>query len=242
MSSKLMLHSGAREVSLSELAAVPTPAPIDRWYPIGHHAVIQTVETSLFAIGVKVERSMYALSKNNERMFATLDLGMEIVPGVTLTAGVRNSIDKSFPLGFCAGHRVFVCDNLAFSAELLVKRKHTRFGHDRFKLDVTETVSKLAAFRAAEIERIVRMKDMVLTDRDAESLMLRAYEHEFVQARYMQKLIEAWRTPAFEGELAERTGWALFNCFTLVMSEMASVNPQRYATTTIQLQALLSRG
>src|ERR1019366_1297200 len=209
MSSKLMLHSGAREVSLSELAAVPTPAPIDPWYPIGHHAVIQTVETSLFAIGVKVERSMYALSKNNERMFATLDLGMEIVPGVTLTAGVRNSIDKSFPLGFCAGHRVFVCDNLAFSAELLVKRKHTRFGHDRFKLDVTETVSKLAAFRAAEIERIVRMKDMVLTDRDAESLMLRAYEHEFVQARYMQKLIEAWRTPAFEGELAEHTAWEL---------------------------------
>jgi hypothetical protein len=56
----------------------------------------------------------------------------------------------------------------------------------------------------------------------------------------MNRLIEAWRTPAFGGELAERTAWSLFNCFTLVMSDLASTNPQRYASATMKLQALLT--
>lgn len=237
---KLMLHAGGREVTLEELAAVPVPEPTSRWYPIGHATVIETVTRQLEIVGLTIERTSYGLSKDDGRMFATFDLGMEIVPGVTLAAGVRNSIDKSFPLGFCAGNRVCVCDNLAFSAELMVRRKHTRFGHDRFKADITDTVGRLAAFRAAEVERIVRMQGLTLTDTEAESFMLRAYEHDFIQARYMQKLIEAWREPAFEGELAERTAWSLFNCFTLVMADRQVVNPQAYAAATMKLQALLS--
>jgi hypothetical protein len=237
----LMIHAGGREVTLEELAAVPTPAPTAKWYPIGHATVVETVRTNLEAIGLTVDRARYALSRGDARMFATLDLSMEVVPGVKLAAGVRNSIDKSFPLGFCAGHRVFVCDNLAFSAELMVRRKHTRFGHDLFKSDVTDTVGRLAAFRDAEVARIAAMRDRTLTDTEAESLMLRAYEHDLVSHRYLPKLIEAWRNPGFDDpELKARTGWALFNCFTLTMADLAVSNPQRYATTTMKLQGLLS--
>ena len=238
--SKLMLHCGAREVDLDELAAVPTPEPTARWFPIGHATVIETVVRSLEDVGLVVERARYGLSRGDARMFATLDLGVEVVPGVKLAAGVRNSVDQSFPLGFCAGHRVFICDNLAFSAELLVRRKHTKFGLDRFKVDITDTVGRLAAFRAAEVERIVRMRDLDLSDTQAESLMLRAYEHDFISQRFLPKLIEAWRTPAFEGELAGRTAWSLFNCFTLVMADVSVTNPQRYAAATMKLQSLLS--
>lgn len=235
-----MLHCGAREVDLAELATIPTPEAVGRWFPISHHAVIQTVETSLANVGFRVDRSVYALSRDDGRMFATLDLGIDIVPGVKLAAGIRNSTDKSFPLGFCAGHRVFVCDNLAFSAELMVKRKHTRFGHDRFRFDVSDCVSKLTAFKEAEIERIVMMKGLELNDRRADSLMLRAYEHDFISHRYMKKLIEAWRNPTFDGELSERTAWGLFNCFTLAMADQHRSNPQAYAAATMQLSALLS--
>jgi hypothetical protein len=36
--------------------------------------------------------------------------GPWLCPGVSLAVGIRNSWDQSFPLGFCAGARVFVCD------------------------------------------------------------------------------------------------------------------------------------
>ena len=45
--------------------------------------------------------------------------------GMSLAMGFRNSIDKSMPLGICAGVTVFVCDNLALSGDFIKFRKHT---------------------------------------------------------------------------------------------------------------------
>ena len=44
-----------------------------------------------------------------------------------LVIGLRNSHDKSFPASIALGSGVFVCDNLAFSAEVTIARRHTRF-------------------------------------------------------------------------------------------------------------------
>jgi len=40
--------------------------------------------------------------------------------------GLRNSHDKTYPAGLVAGSKVFVCDNLCFSGEVRLSRKHTR--------------------------------------------------------------------------------------------------------------------
>lgn len=39
--------------------------------------------------------------------------------------GLRNSHDKTFPAGIIAGLSVFICDNLGFSGEVKLARKHT---------------------------------------------------------------------------------------------------------------------
>jgi hypothetical protein len=41
------------------------------------------------------------------------------------TVGLRNSHDKRFPIGIGFGSRVFVCDNLSFYADRVIRRKHT---------------------------------------------------------------------------------------------------------------------
>ena len=41
--------------------------------------------------------------------------------------GLRNSHDQSFPASLVIGSAVFVCDNLAFSGEVVLARRHTRF-------------------------------------------------------------------------------------------------------------------
>jgi len=43
----------------------------------------------------------------------------------TDAVGLRNSHDKSFPIGIAFGSRVFVCDNLAFIGDQVIRRKHT---------------------------------------------------------------------------------------------------------------------
>src|SRR5262245_3706555 len=131
-SGNLCLHKGARLVSLDELTPIKAPPPEGRWYPVSHHQVLERVTGTLQEAGYEVQRQQLALSRNDQRFFGTLDLRTTLAKGVTLAVGLRSSIDKSFPLGFCAGNRVFVCDNLAFRSELMVKRKHTINGERRF--------------------------------------------------------------------------------------------------------------
>lgn len=237
MRGNLVLHCGAREVSRQALAEVEAPAPERRWHPIKHSAVLETVESTLKAVGFEITRERLGLSANNARFFGVLDLAVPIVPNVALAVGIRNSIDRTFPLGFCAGHRVFICDNLAFSAELLAKRKHTRFGATRFRDDIVTCVSRLEEFRLAEASRIQLMREQELTDVQAESFMLRAYEQGIVTRR-LPKLIDAWRDPPLE-DFRPRTAWSLFNAFTMVMALQAETNPQQFARQTMRLQGLL---
>ena len=173
-------------------------------------------------------------------MFATIDLTTPLADGVTLAVGVRNSIDKSLPLGFCAGSRVFVCDNLSFRSELMVHRKHTRFGQSRFEEEIAQAVQSLEQFRAAEVARIARMQETAITDETAESLMLRAYERRIVSHRLLPQVIREWRQPRFE-EFRPRTLWAIYNAFTSALAPRQKTNPQHFAALTIRLGGLLGR-
>jgi hypothetical protein len=128
VSSTLCLHAGARRVSLEELARVQAPPPEGRWFPLSHGSVLARVKETLGEAGYVVRREQLGLSRSDARFFGVLDLSTALTSGVSLAVGIRNSTDKSFPLGFCAGSRVFCCDNLAFRAELLVRKKHTRYG------------------------------------------------------------------------------------------------------------------
>ncbi len=60
------------------------------------------------------------------------------------SVGLKNSINKSLSVGICAGEHVFVCDNLAFSGEIISLRKHTaRFNNDVLNVIAQEAVAKL---------------------------------------------------------------------------------------------------
>jgi hypothetical protein len=179
----------------------------------------------------------FGLSRGNTRFFGTLDLRSEIIPGVSLSVGVRNSIDKTFPFGFCAEHRVFVCDNLAFRSELLVTRRHTVNGQARFQEAIALAVKALGEFRESEAVRIGQMQLQMIEDMLAESLILRAYEQGIVSYKVLPAVIKAWRfsPPEFEA----RNLWSLLNAFTLAMKPRADSNPQQFALQTIRLHALL---
>ena len=107
--SALVLHRGAQTVTTEELREYRAPPPSGRWYPLSHARVAETVKATLTESGYEVRREQYGVMRDGSRFFGTLDLGTPLVTGVTLAVGIRNSVDRSFPLGFCAGQRVFAC-------------------------------------------------------------------------------------------------------------------------------------
>lgn len=198
MSASLLLHCGAQEVTRDALDRIPAPAPTRSWFPLSHSHVLQTVVDTLLGAGFAVARERLGLMRDSARFFGVLDLECPVLEGVGLAVGVRNSTDKSFPIGFAAGSRVFVCDNLAFSAEVVVAKKHTRFGGDRFAEEMARIVQGLHQYREAEAARIRHWQERELTNDQADAYLLRAFERNIVNSRQLPAVIEAWREPRHE--------------------------------------------
>jgi hypothetical protein len=234
----LLLQRGGREVTAEQLDKVTCPPPTDTWFPIPHRRVLDTTVETLGAAGFEVAETHLALSRNDARFFGTLDLRTPLAPGVTLAVGIRNSTDKSLPIAFCAGHRTLVCDNLAFSAEVVIARKHTRHGGARFGEAVCRAVQQLHQYREVEATRIRRFQETELSADQADALLLRAYEGEIVSTPLLPQVIREWREPSF-AEFRPRTLWSLFNSFTTVLGERRRSNPQQFAALTIRLQQFL---
>ena len=239
---KLVLHCGARQVTLEELSAVPTPAPAKRWHPIPHHLLVTRVKETLAEAGFTIRRESFGLSRGDARFFGVMDLEARLAEQVTLAVGIRSSIDQSFPLGFCAGSRVFCCDNLAFSSELMVRRKHTINGGQRFSGDIAAAVAKLGHFREEESARIDSMRATHVADDRADALILRAWEKGILSSPVLPQVVRLWRSPNHE-EFRERTLWSLMNACTEALGPRARSNPQGFALATMRLgKHLLSGG
>lgn len=140
----LLLHCGATKVAREELQQVVTPRNQGRWFPTPHHDVLCAVEETLEASGYQVKNQQLALAKEGSRFFGVLDLTTSVGDTESLTVGIRNSHDKTFSMGFCVGVRTFICDNLAFSADIVLAKKHTRFGDSRYRDGIVGAVQNLS--------------------------------------------------------------------------------------------------
>ncbi|MBI2806043.1 MAG: hypothetical protein HYX68_13770 [Planctomycetes bacterium] len=127
---------------------------------------------------------------------------------------------------------------MAFRADLLVARKHTRFGQDRFREAIAQAVASLGQFQRVEAERIRRFQHLTLSDERAESLILRSFERGFVSYRALPAVIQEWRQPSHDFG-PEPSLWRLFNAWTTVLAPVAKRSPQRFASLTMDLQRML---
>ena len=233
----LVLHAGAQMVSETELLGFLAPPPEGRWFPLSHSRVLDAVKTSLADVGYSVTKQQLGVFRDGSRFFGTLDLASHITGGVTLAVGIRNSVDKSFPLGFIAGTRVFVCDNLAFRSELLVRRRHTVNGERDFVRRIAQSVAQLHQFEVDEAQQIHVMKMREVSEIEADSIILRSYERGIITTQELPRVLREWRNPPFD-EFKARNVWSLFNAYTSAIKDRAEKNPQAHAVTTMRIAGL----
>lgn len=237
MSTAILSARGSKIVTADEVFAVPAPAPTVTWFPVPHGRVLETARNTLANAGFNITREQLALGGDGAKFFATFDLASGLANGVTVSAGIRSSIDQTLTFGFCAGSRVFVCDNLSFTSELVVSRKHTKFGSERYQEAMSLAVQKLGQFQITEHERIQDRVKTVIGSERADSIILQAYKAGIVSHIQLPKIIEQWETPKFQ-EFQPRTLWSLWNAFTWALAPVAQSSPQRFAAATIKLQSI----
>ncbi len=213
----LILHCGATAVPRVEVARVNTPRPTETWTPIPHVTLIETVEDALRSTGLRVGNQVHSLNQNGARYFGLTEVhGPHEEADYALVLGLRNSHDKTFPVGLVAGASVFVCDNLSFSGEVRLTRKHTVHLQRDLPQLVAGGVGKLMQLWNHQAQRIDAYKHYRIRDKSAHDLVIRAVDVGAATNRMIPAIIKEWREPSHP-EFQDRSAWSLFNAFTEVL-------------------------
>jgi hypothetical protein len=220
---KLCLHTGGRAVEREQLAAVLTPERTRTWVPVPHHRLLDTVQQTLAGAGLSVVSESHGLAKDGQRYFGLLQVTPSARPedyfadpgDFGLVVGIRNSHDQSFPAGLVVGASVFVCDNLSFSGEVRLARKHTAFIERDLPGLVAKAVGKLTVQRDRQERRFVAYKAHEFTDKEAHDLLIRALDARALPVTRIPAALAEWRNPRHSDFARDgRNGWRLFNAVT----------------------------
>jgi len=234
----LMLHRGGWEASKADLAAVPVPETTASYHPVPYGRFVEEVELHVPRFGLTVQSGVFALAREGRQMFGVLTcVNGKPTDGYALAIGLRNSTDRSLSVGMTAGSRVLCCDNLAFSGEVTMQRKHTAKVFRDLPDLIYRMLSQVSSMRSRIDEEIAGMKVRELPPAHAHHLMVIAIRENVLPASRLPKVIEAWEEPKHE-EFRSRTAWSLFNAFTEVQK---GSGPRAQMEGSLRLSALFRR-
>lgn len=210
----LVLHCGGSATSREEVEKIQAPSPDGRWFPISHGTLLSTVESELSKLDMHIVNESYGISQEGHRMFGILQIGNgHNATDHSWVAGIRNSTDKSFPAGLCVGSGVFVCDNLAFSSEIVFARRHTTNIMRDLPMLVARACGELAAKWDTQGKRIEAYKGTEIDNEGAAWLLLNSLRQNVFPKTKIDDILNEWLEPRHP-EFKDRNVWSLFNAVT----------------------------
>ena len=211
----LMLHCGAHETDRRQIAEATTPPPTETWHPIAHHRLLDEVERTLGGNRLEIINEAHALSRDGDRYFGLLEIAHGEQHDYHLVLGLRNSHDKTFPAGIAVGSGVMACDNLAFSGEVTLARKHTRYIERDLPRLVESAFGRLGELRDQQDRRIEVYRNTKLDDRDVHDLTIRAVDASVLPVTTIPKVVDRWREPVHVEHTEDgHSAWRYFNAVT----------------------------
>lgn len=235
----LMAHCGAEIAEIEAVRSVPVPEPDETWHPIPHGLAVDLVEKQIAENGFEIRRRQFALQDGRiekrdnlewagAKLFGVYDL---VLPwdgdgDFTMALGLRNSMDMSFAYSLVGGSRVFVCDNLAFSGAVEMRKKHTVNILDGLEELVASTVLAVSDLFVEDTERFEVWKtrrigldeatDFVCEVQEAGALPIRGIpviRSLFRDGEATGKFLPGGRLGGYEA-FRDPTVWSLYNHFS----------------------------
>lgn len=218
----LMLHAGGEAIAYDLLRTLPTPEPTASHVPVPHHAVVDMVRYALGFFGHELLEEHHAVTQDGMNYFGVLSLRSPH-GDYTDMVGLRNSHKKQFPIGIAIGSRVFVCDKLAFTADHLIRRKHTANAKRDLPGLVAAVIEPLGAQRQALALTYARYKSLALSDDLADQGIMAMYRQGIINLTRIADVLRTYEEPPHDW--GGKTPWRLFNAATFVLTGRVAENP-----------------
>ena len=232
----LLMHRGGQQVELNDLQAVPLPQKTQSYQPVSHYDLainLGRIAQDLLR-DFTMDRSQFGLARDGQQMFGvhTFKNGDE---NLGLSIGFRNSYDKSMSVGIAIGASVFVCDNLAFTGEVTILRKHTlNVWQDLEEMMVTSIYRSRNNFNRI-VEDAEEMKYAYLSNDNAFRLLGFLYGKGVLMPRQLPVVKREWINPSFN-EFSNNSLWSFYNCCT---EALKSSPPSKIMEKHIKLHDLI---
>ena len=194
---------------------VATPDGTDSHTPIPHYALVDETHAALDRAGLEVETEEHALARGGLRYFGGFALKGNDIEATDrqLVLGLRNAHDKSFAASVCIGNQMLVCENLCFSSDVKLARRHTLnivrdlplvlgSAISRVVSHWTDMGKRIDAYKQTEVQRD-RCADMIVDLVDAKAF----------PARDVYKAVQEFRNPRHD-EFKGGSLWTLYNGIT----------------------------
>jgi hypothetical protein len=218
----LMIHAGGQEVGYDKLRQVPTPEPTASHMPLAHHELVEMVRFTLQYHNHEIVEEHHATSHEGMRYFGVMTLRSPYGDYGDIV-GLRNSNDRTFPIGLAFGSRVFVCDNLAFIGDQTIKRKHTIKSKRELPMLLGEIVAPLQAQRLAQNQKLLTYQNTAISDAQADHAILSMYREGVIGVQRIADVVEQFERPLHDW--GARTAWRLFNAATYALAGKVAESP-----------------
>ena len=237
----LRICGGEHKVStLDQVQAVTTPEVEYRkernrdgslsvsYQPISHNLLIDKTRNHLDQGGFEVVDECHNLARDGKRYFGLFEVthpNRENSERGTIV-GLRNAHDKCFPAGLCAGDAPFVCDNLIFTNQVKLARRHTKNILGELDQVIARTLGRLFDFWVGQDNRVDSYKAFDLKNPQVNDLVIRAYKAGAIPKTKIADVVDQWESSDHDA-FRDRNMNSLYNAFTEVYKGNLIALPNR---------------
>jgi len=203
------------KVDIEQLATVATPERTDTHTPIPHAMLVERTHEALDRAGLQVTEEEHALQRGGQRYFGGFALkGKDMeASDRKLVLGLRNAHDKSFAASVCIGNQMLVCENLCFSSDVKLARRHTLNIVRDLPLVLGSAISRVVSHWTDMGKRIDAYKDTEVQRNRCADMVVDLVDAKAFPARDVYKAVQEFRNPRHD-EFKGGSLWTLYNGIT----------------------------
>ena len=233
---KKMLIYSKNKIDFEQLKKTKTPSGTDTHTPIPHSTLVSYARKALDDMGMQITEEEHGLARGGLRYFggfAITGKGLDSTDR-KLVMGLRNSHDKGFAAAACIGNKMMVCDNLCFSSDVKLARRHTTHILVDLPRVLAETVSRFTSHWADMDKRIESYKQSEIETKAAADLMIKLVDAKAFPARDLYKTVKEFQAPRHE----EFKGNHLWNLYNACTENLKGSDLSKLPSRTMTMQSL----
>ena len=191
----------------------------NKYSPITHKEVIETIGEYLYKNDFKIKGENYLAASNGQRAIGRIALeygdsecGYEI--------SWKNSLDGSMSFGLASGTRTFICSNGSVYGDISsYKRKHSGNANQQILSEIQKTVELMESTMEIHINRRSKMKELEISKKTIAELCGRMFlEQEIITSTQLGIIKNELENPLFN-YYCEGSVWEFYNHCTHAIKE-----------------------